>query len=77
MSQTALLSKNTRERGRKGWRGRNSSISIGINLSSFFKFPSLDGRGVGEGEGWGPYFHPHLTSPVKGEELRSTCGGLN
>jgi hypothetical protein len=37
-------------------------------LKLLFKFPSLDGRGVGEGEGWGHHFTPTYASPVKGEE---------
>jgi hypothetical protein len=36
------------------------------------KLPSLGGRGWGRGLIW-PTFHPHLTSPVKGEGLKSTA----
>jgi len=39
-----------------------------INLSNFRQFPSLDGRGKGRVRGGVPCIHPHLTSPVKGEE---------
>ena len=42
-----------------------------INLSTFFKFPSLDGRGKGRVKRKQvTWFHPHLTSPIKGEERR-------
>ena len=39
-----------------------------------FQFPSLDGRGKGRvNTTESPQFHPHLASPVKGEEQHRTC----
>ncbi len=45
----------------------HSEIPVHQVRPSVTFFPSLDGRGQGRVI---VFFHPHLTSPIKGEELK-------